>query len=289
MPNPVADILRQAAQLNRQGPQRQGNTVHVPPGRELLVAGDIHGRRDILNRIIAHAALGSHGQRVLVLQELIHGPLDPATGQDRSVELVMRAARLKVAYPEQVLLLLGNHDLAQATGKEITKGGMDACRDFTAGVQAAFPDSAAEVIEAMSEFFLSQPLAARCASGTMACHSLPSPNRMETAGVKILTQPWREDDLLRGGCVYEWTWGRNYTDEQVETLADELKVEFFVLGHQPSDMGWQLATPRAMIVASDHNNGCILQFDADTPLTSELAVAALRPVADLAGAGASSE
>jgi len=285
MANPVADIFRQAAELNRRDPRREGNTVVVPAGWQLLVAGDIHGERMILNRIIAHAALAEHPQRILVLQELIHGPIDQATGQDRSVELLMRAARLKVARPQQVVLLLGNHDLAQATGKEITKAGRDACKDFAAGVSGAFEDDADEILDALSEFFLSQPMAARCANGTMVCHSLPAPNRTEAAGVEILSRESRPEDLLRGGCVYEWTWGRRHSDSQVDALAARLGVEFFVIGHQPSDIGWELATPRALIVASDHINGCVLQFDTDHPLTTELAVASLYPISAMARGG----
>ncbi len=284
MSSPVADIFRQAAELNHRDSRREGNTVTIPVGRELLVAGDLHGQRMILNKIIKHAALMDHDKRILVLQELVHGPIDTVTGQDRSVELVMRAARLKVARPEQVLFLLGNHDLAQATGKEITKAGRGACKEFVAGVRAAFEDDADEILEAISEFFLSQPLAIRCANGTLVCHSLPAPNRMAAAGVEILTRPSRQDDLLRGGPVYEWTWGRRHTEQQVDDLAAELGVEFFVLGHQPSQIGWELVTPRALILASDHNNGCVLQFTTDEPLTSELAVASLYPISAMDGA-----
>lgn len=281
---PVADIFRQAAELNHRDPRREGNTVTIPAGRELLVAGDIHGQRMILNKIIKHAALMDHDERILVLQELIHGPIDTATGQDRSVELVMRSARLKIARPQQVVFLLANHDLAQATGKEITKAGRGACKDFVAGVRAAFEDDADEILEAINEFFLSQPLAIRCANGTLICHSLPAPNRMAAAGVEILARPSRQDDVLRGGPVYEWTWGRRHTEQQVDDLAAELGVEFFVLGHQPSQIGWELATPRALILASDHNNGCVLQFTTDEPLTSELAVASLYPISAMDGA-----
>ncbi len=293
MPSPVADIFRQAAELNRQDPRREGNTIVVPAGHQLLVAGDIHGQRMILNKIIAHAALAEHNERILVLQELTHGPIDSATGQDRSIELAMRAARLKIARPQQMVLLLGNHDLAQATGKEITKGGRGACKDFVAGVRAAFEDDADEILEAIGEFFLSQPLVVRCANSTLVCHSLPSPNRMEAAGVEILTRESRQEDLFRGGPVYEWTWGRRHNESQVDELAEKLGVEFFVMGHQPSDIGWQLVTPRALIVASDHSNGCVLQFETAHPLTSELAVESLYPISAMAGgarpAGASRE
>jgi len=283
MASPVADIFRRAAEFNRNDPRREGNTVIVPTGWEMLVAGDVHGQRAILNKIIRHAALADHDKRILILQELTHGPIDHATGQDRSIELVMRAARLKVSRPQQVVFLLGNHDLAQATEKEITKAGRGACKDFVAGVRAAFEDDAEEILDAVYDFFLSQPLAVRCANGTFISHSLPAPNRMAAAGVEILTRDTHRDDLFRGGPVYEWTWGRRHREDQVDALAGELGVGFFVLGHQPSQIGWNLVTSRALIVASDHNNGCVLQFTTDEPLTSELAIASLYPISAMVG------
>jgi hypothetical protein len=277
----AADILRQAAQANLEDSRREGNLIRLKGGLEMIVAGDIHGSRANLAKIIAHASLGANESRRLVLQEIIHGPLERG-GQDRSIEPLMRAARLKTTYREQVLFLLGNHDLAQLTGNEIVKDGHGYCKTFVAGVKYAFgEDEAAAVLPAVEEFLASLPLAVQCDNGVLISHSVPSPGRMEAAGTDILRRPWTDDDLKRGGAVYEWTWGRGHTGEQLDALAGQLGVEFFVLGHQQAEEGLAVVAPRAVTVASDHAHGKILQFSTTEPLNAESVLAAARSIAAL--------
>lgn len=266
---PVAELFQEVAHLHREYPTRQGNVICVPEGLEVVLVGDIHGNRRNLAKVISMADLPNHPQRLLVLQELIHGPADPTTGHDRSVEVMMRAARLMRQHPQQVLLLMGNHDVAQLTGNEIAKHGYGVCEAFRAGVAAAFKDSAQEVLDAVDEMTTSLPLAGRCPGGVFFSHSLPDPRRMDLAGLEILQRPYRDEDFSRGGPVYEWTWGRGQTDEQTDQLAEELGVAFFALGHKPVEAGWERITSRAIALAADHSRGCLLQFQAGELLTDE--------------------
>jgi len=270
MAHPVAHIFHQAAALNLNDRRRRGNLIHVESECELIATGDIHGNRFMLGKILKFAELPSFPNRRLVLQEIIHGPPDRDTGQDRSVELLLRAARLKVSHPEQVLFVLGNHDIAQITGKEITKNGMGVCEAFSSNVRSQFEDDADEVMAAVKEFLLSMALAVRSPGGTMLAHSLPTPGRMDTAGIDILHRPYRLEDLQRGGAVYEWTWGRGQSNEQLEELCKRLEVEFFVLGHRHLEVGYEIIGHRAVSLASNHPQGCVLIFSSDETLTAEL-------------------
>ena len=279
MASAVAEIFREAARLNLQDPHRRGNTVAIEAGCHILVVGDLHGNRNALNKLIAHAALDASPSRLLVLQEIIHGPVDPRTGHDRSVEVMLRAARLKIAHPQGVLFLMGNHDLAQATGNEITKEGRGECKSFREGIRHGFGDDGDEIIQAVEEFCLSMPLAARTPGGVFLSHSLPCPDRMHLAGVEILDRPHRSEDLRRGGPVYEWTWGRDQTDEQTDALAGQLGVQFFVLGHRHVESGFEIITRRAVTLASDHDHGKIVEFESDEALTAESVVKRVKAVA----------
>jgi hypothetical protein len=280
MPHPVADIFNAVAQLNRQDARRHGNMVHVPEDIEIVLAGDIHGRRGNLNKIISFAALGKHAKRMLILQELIHGPADEKTGVDRSIELLMRAARLKKQFPEQVILLLSNHDLAQASGKEISKGGIDSCAEFVRGVEASFGEATEEIMASINAMLLTQPLAVKCANRVFISHSLPSPNRMAAAGYEILSDPpnFTQEMLVRGGPVYEWVWGRAHTPAQVERIANALHVDFFLMGHQPTPNGWELTTPQSMVVMSDLQMGFVSVFNTSEPFGRDQAVESLTPI-----------
>ena len=281
MSNATADIFRQAAALNLEDSRREGNLLHAERDCEMVVTGDIHGQRAALAKIIDFAAPSLLPQRRLILQELIHGPPDPRTGHDRSIELLLRAARLKCSLPDQVLFVLGNHDLAQLTGGEITKEGRGVCKAFAAGVAFAFGDDGEEVLAAVGEFLASIPLAVQCPGGTWISHSLPSPASMERFGTDALRRSYRPEDLRRGGAVYEWTWGRGHTVEQLETLAGKLGVEFFVLGHRRVEAGFELIGTRALSLASDHEHGCVLQFRSDERLEAATAEACVRPIAAL--------
>jgi len=274
----VADIFSQAARLNIDHSCRNGNVVRLPKGCEVILAGDVHGNRANLAKIIDYADIGSQPSRRLILQEIIHGSLDERTGQDRSVELLLRAARLKIAHYEKVIFLLGNHDIAQAEGNEIMKDGRSLCKTFEAGVAFAFGDQSGEVISAIKQFILSMPLAVQCPNGAFIAHSLPSPSGMQVSGTDILARPYSDEDMHRGGALYEWTWGRGQTTEQLDALAGELGVEFFLLGHQPTAAGVQLLNARAAIIESDHAHGCILHFPSDAPINADNVMSFARPI-----------
>jgi hypothetical protein len=232
--------------------------------------------------VISAAALEARPQRRLVLQEIIHGPPEGSGGHDRSVDLLLRSARLKLAHPQQVLFILGNHDIAQVTGNEITKDGRGVCKAFLAGVRFAFGDAADEVLQAINEFLLSMPLAVRCPNKVFVAHSLPSPSRMAVAGMDVLRRPYEPADLRRGGGVYEWTWGRDQTVDQLEALRRELDAEYFILGHRHSEQGYETISDRGLTLNTEHERGYVMVFGADEPLKADELSRYLKPLLKLA-------
>lgn len=285
MPSPLADIFRNAADLNRQDPRREGNLLRLEAGRDVVATGDLHGHRANLNKVIAWADLAGHPDRRLILQEIVHAPPDPRTGHDRSVEVLLRAARLKAAHPQQVVFLLGNHDVAEAIGNEISKGGQGVCEAFAKGVQyACGPDDTPEVLDAVHDLLLSAPIAVRCPGDVLLTHTLPTPQRMALAGMDVPDNPYDPQSLRRGGPVYEWIWGRKQTPEQIDRLGEHLGVGFFVLAHKRIPTGYEFIGPKAVILTAEHDRGCLLRFASDDRLTEEKARAGLTPIAAL-GAG----
>ena len=281
MPSAAADIFRQAAELNSHDERRRGNVIELEAGCDVIVTGDMHGNRKALGKVISYFNRPSSLPRRLILQEIIHGPLDQASGHDRSVELLLRSARLKMDRPKEVIFLMGNHDLAQVSGAEIAKEGRHSCRAFAEGVRFAFADEAEEVLAAICDFLRSLPLAVRCPNGVMITHSLPSPGRMKAAGLDILNRPYRNEDFLGGGALYEWTWGRAHSDEQIDSLAAELGATMFILGHRHTRSGCEVIARRAVTLASDHAHGCLIQFVSDQPLDAQTAMMSATPLAGI--------
>ncbi|RKY27668.1 MAG: hypothetical protein DRP83_01990 [Planctomycetota bacterium] len=256
----VAEKFRLAADLLANDAGRAGNVVNLGAPERVVIAGDIHGHRGNLSKIISHATSAGQAPATLVLQEIIHGPADPRSGIDRSIELLLRVARLKIDWPDRVHILLGNHDVAQLTGNEITKNAAGCCRAFEAGANFCFGQDGPEVYQAALKFFRALPLAMRFDNGVLACHSLPSPHRAKLAGVEILSRPSTEADYHRNGPAYEWTWGRDQTPEQLDELAAELGAEFFVLGHRHIEAGSLAIPDRAVAINSDGPAGCVFEF-----------------------------
>ncbi|MBN1555925.1 MAG: metallophosphoesterase [Phycisphaerae bacterium] len=276
----TADIFRQAAELIENDPVRKGACLHLgSPGR-VVVAGDIHGHRGNLQRILNYVRSEETEPPTLILQELIHGPID-GRGIDRSVEVMFLGAQAKVENPEKVHYLLGNHALAQITGSEITKHGHGVCKAFMDGIREVFGDEALDVYPAVMRFSRSLPLAARFDNGVFVSHSLPSPNRMSLADPGILDRAYEEDDYRRGGPAYEWTWGRDQTPEQLDMLAERLGVEFFLLGHRHVRDGSLEIPNRALAINSDGPGGMIFEFHTDETITLPDAPRRLRSVATL--------
>ena len=176
---------------------------------------------------------------------------------------------------------MGNHDLAQVTGNEITKEGRGACEAFDRGLDNNFGSAAEEVRAAVKDFLRSLPLAARCPNGVILAHSLPSPNRMDLMDWSILERDYRDEDLRRGGSAYELTWGRGHTPEQLDALAETLSARQFIIGHQHIPTGHQIVPNRAMILASDHPHGAVAVFSAGEPVADDDLAGLVRPIVAL--------
>ncbi len=266
----VADKFREAATLLAEDSKREGNVLNLGSPSRVIIAGDIHGHRQNLTNIISYASADGGfaspppAGTVLILQEIIHGLLDERTGKDRSAELLLRAARLKIDKPDNVFFLMGNHDLAQFMGNEITKKGTSCCRAFREGVNYCFGEDGPEVYQAVLGFLQAMPIAAKFDNGVMTSHTLPAPERAELAGIEILSRPYCEKDCKRGGGLYEWTWGRDQTPDQLKKLAEQLGVKFFVLGHRHIEAGSMAIPERALAISSDGPGGCIFEFSPQT-------------------------
>src|SRR5438132_703592 len=160
MPDPtrLLSTLRRAAQAFRATPGRRGRVVTLEGVGEVFVAGDLHGSVENFSLVLKKADLARHPGRHLVLQEVVHGPFRYPAGGDKSHQLLDLVAALKCQFPRQVHFLLGNHELAQWQGHRIAKG-LDNQNDlFALGVENAYADWAARILEAYNELFAAADL-----------------------------------------------------------------------------------------------------------------------------------
>jgi predicted phosphodiesterase len=261
-------LCREGAELNRSCQFRKGNIINLPETGKVIVAGDLHGHRRNFERIQKTADLKNNPETHVILQEIIHGGPEDDFGGCLSWRLLFEAIRYKIEFPNQVHILLGNHDTATIGNTAVLKAGKEMNRAMRSAMQRHFESHYEQVFSAMTDYMLSQPLAIRCANRIWISHSLPADQFAENFDLSIFDRPYTLEDIERPNSVYLLTWGRRQSPESLSRLAEMFDTDIFILGHQPQEMGWSLLGPNTLIIASEHSFGCLLQFDLDKTYTA---------------------
>lgn len=133
-----------------------------------MVVTDLHGDRDAFNRCLSHFSRLYRQDSVhhlIFLGDLIHGY--GATEADNSVHMVIDVMALQSTFgPDQVVMLLGNHEMPHIYGISLSKGD----NVFTPRFEHALGDQRIAVLD----FFESLPFYVRTAAGVMLAHAGPS-------------------------------------------------------------------------------------------------------------------
>ncbi len=197
-------------------------------------------------------------RRHLVLQELIHGPFHYPNDGDKSHQLVDLVAALKCERPEQVHLLLGNHELAQWQGEWIAKGDAELSQSFLDGVNTAYGVRSAEIYDAYIRLFAHAALAIRTSNRVFLSHSMPSRRRFQSFDVRILEQEDLEPQhLAMGGAVHSLLWGRDTAQETAVAFLKVVDADLLITGHIPCERGFAAPNDRQLIRRL-HGSACRL-------------------------------
>ena len=254
----VIALFDQAANAMRQSPARDRSIVRLPAHGRLLVTGDLHDNPVHLQKVITLADLAESKDHHVILHEMIHGER-LVNSLDLSHRVLARVAELTARLPDQVHPLLANHELAQMTGKGVSKGGGNSVELFNDGLEYVFGDDAGDVAAAIGEFIKAMPMAAMSDSGVMCSHSLPAPRMMEQFDQTVIARDLRSEDYQAPfGAAHLMVWGRSHTHSQIDLLSEAWHINLFCIGHEHVDTGIELKWPRLMILNSDHERGTVL-------------------------------
>jgi hypothetical protein len=280
MPDPekLLRIVQRATGLFRSTPGRRGGIVTLETAEEVLVVGDLHGNIPAFRSVLQLADLARHPGRHLVLQELVHGGWSyPNDGGDKSHQLVDLVSALKCQFPERVHLILGNHELAELTGRVIGKNGMTLNDQFRMGITTAYGTSGSAIHAAYRQLFAALPLAVRTRNRVYLCHTIPDPHYLDTIDIALLeADTWPPESLKRGGTIYGLTWGRNNEPETIDRFAAMVGADFFITGHQPCDEGFCLANHRQIIIDGTAAEPTYCLFPARDPINIERLVSCVQ-------------
>ena len=281
MPQTIIDLLNRGIEILNADKFRRGNVVHLPAEGSLIITGDIHGHRRNFERIVAFADLRNNPQRHILLQEIIHGGPEDSQGGCLSYQLLFDAIRYKFSFPDQVHLIMGNHDTAFINNSEVMKDGKEMNRAIRQAIERQFQQASDDIALAIRQFLFSQPLAIRCNNRIWMSHSLPNDRALNKFEPKILERQLKINDVVRPGSAYLLTWGRKHSQATLDKLAGLFDVDIFILGHQPQEKGWNQAGDNLIIIASNHNHGCLLPIDLAKSYTVEQLIDSLVPLASI--------
>jgi hypothetical protein len=281
MPQTIIDLLNKGIEANNADIYRRNNLICLPADGSLILTGDLHGHRRNFERIVAFADLANNPDRHIVLQEVIHGGPEDSKGGCLSFRLLFDVVRYKLSFPDRVHVILGNHDTAFINNSEVMKDGREMNRAMRQALEREFPQADADIELAIRQYLFSQPLAVRTDNRIWASHSLPGDRFIEKFDQKIFKRQLKISDVVRPGSAYLLTWGRRHSQKLLDALAGQFDVDVFVLGHQPQEKGWKQAGDNLIIIASNHNHGCLIPVDLAQSYTVEQLIGSIVPLASL--------
>jgi hypothetical protein len=281
MPQKIVDLLNSGIEACNADKFRRGNLIHLPSDVQLIATGDIHGHRRNFERIVAFADLANNPGRHVLLQEIIHGGPRDEAGGCLSHKLLFDVIRYKLSFPDRVHIIMGNHDIAFINNSRVMKDGEEMNRLMRLALEKEFQEAGDEIKLAIRQFLFSQPLAARCENRIWLSHSLPADRFLDKFDRQILDKQLKINDCEKPGSVYLLTWGRNFSQQTLDKMAEIFDVDIFILGHQPQQQGWSQAGKNLIILASDHNHGCLLPVDLAKSYTIEMLTDLIVPLASI--------
>lgn len=281
MAREIIDLLHKGAEANKADKFREGNLICLPADGDMIITGDIHGHQRNLERIVSFADLENNPKRHVILQELIHGGPEDLEGGCLSYKLLFDAVGFKISFPDQVHIILGNHDTAFISDSEVLKNGKEMNRAMRQALRRQFGQSDDNIVRAIEQLLFSQPLAAKTKNKIWISHSLPSDRYIAQFDPEIFDRTLEPTDLSKPGSAYLLTWGRNFTQSLLDKMAALLDVEFFILGHQTQQKGWSRPADNLIIITSEHNHGCLIRVDLAKSYTIEELADSIVPLASI--------
>jgi len=281
MPQTIIDLLNKGIEAGNADKFRQGNLIQLPAQGSLVITGDIHGHRRNFERIIAFADLANNPDRHLILQEIIHGGPEDSEGGCLSYRLLLDAVRCKLDFPDRVHIIMGNHDTAFINDSEVLKMGKEMNRSMFLALEREFRQNCVDIRLAIRQYLFSQPLAVRCENRIWVSHSLPGDRYVNKFDRQVFDRQLKINEVVKPGSAYLLTWGRKHSQQTLNDMAKLLDVDIFILGHQTQEHGWSRAGENLIIIASDHNHGCLLTIDLAKSYTVEQLIDSIIPLASV--------
>ena len=278
----ITDLCIKAAESNFSSVSRKGNIIELTGSGKVIVTGDLHGHRRNFKKICSYADLENNPDTYLVFQEILHGGEVDKQGGCKSFEVFFDVLRFKLQFPEQVHLIMGNHDTAIITDSKVLKNGKEMNEAMKDAIRRYYDKDHLQVMDSLREYLLSQPLAVKTANGIWISHSLPGDKFIKDFDTAVFDRRLEIKDVERPNSAYLLTWGRRHSEKALEGLRQTLGVGSFVLGHQTQEKGFLRAGKNLIILISEHNHGSLIKFDLAENYSTDELMNCIVPLASIA-------
>lgn len=282
MASEIIELCRQAAELNYSAANRKGNIIELSGSGKVVVTGDLHGHRRNFEKTCTYANLENNPDTCIIFQEILHGGDEDDLGGCVSFKLFFDILRLKLRFPDQVILMMGNHDTAIIADNSVLKSGKEMNESMKNAMKRFYGQDYNDVMEALRSYLMSQPLAVRTSNGVWMSHSLPGNKFVDQFDPGIFDRCLDVEDMCRPNSAYLLTWGRRHSEEALEKLTKILDVGTFILGHQSQQNGFLRAGKNLIIIASEHNHGCLISFELAEGYSTDDLMNCIVPLASVA-------
>ena len=281
--NKTISTLEEATLANLNDPLRRGNVIYMPDEGDLLISGDIHGNVENFKKIAKKADLAGNPSRHVIFQELIHGTKSSTENGDYSFILLEWAAALKVKFPEQVHILLANHDQAELADIRIVKYRKVVGPALHHAMRETYGENYKRVWEAHLAFMRSLPLAARTSFGTFISHSTPEENALHFFDMSIFERELEDADYEKGNSIFQLVWGRDHSEAAASTFASFVDASVLIIGHNPCEEGYDVPNRYHIIIDCKDEKGCFILMPLDRALSQREVIEHIIPINYLPG------
>jgi hypothetical protein len=252
-----------AIRANMEDRYRHGDLIELPAQGDVVVTGDLHGNCENFTRVLQASELDIHPDRHLIVQEPTH---TCETSEDQSFLLHEEIVAAKSKFTHQLHIILGNHELAELTGREILKGGICYNILFREGMKQEYGTYFETVQELLHDFIKTMPLACLTPHRIFISHSTPEMQYIPHYSLKFFRQGTGErkkDESL----VEKLVWGRDLSQEAADLFAQRVECDILVVGHTACKRGYQVPNSRHIILDSKGAFATSLHFKLTHPYT----------------------
>ncbi|MCW4030268.1 MAG: serine/threonine protein phosphatase [Candidatus Bathyarchaeota archaeon] len=210
--------------------------VQLKPEGSGIVIGDLHGDLKSLQTILQKSSATEKLQSKEATMVFLG---DYGDRGRHSAEVYHIVLSLKVAYPDQVVLLRGNH--------EAPRGMMASPHDLPYEFRRHFDDDWEQAYDALWELWAELANAVLVEGQYLMVHGGVSPkirsiqDLADPKGTMLVDLLWSDpDDSLRGIEASPRGFGHLFGADVTQTVLETLNVGMLIRGHQPNQRGYQL-------------------------------------------------